>query len=211
MRTGFSGVDMRDNGLMSRIALIYETKPATRIPRGPKKSKELKTKLIHDLRMIAEEHPRQDIHFEESAGERYDNWYLVDLEKEEANASNPLEDAFISRKDLFVVKISAICAISRNSPFIEHQDLDRAFSIINPMQANLGEVYGLLGTDKNLHVKEAALTIIESRKKVAYTELSQMFFREVSRTEWTDILNHLVDTGLVIVDDGWVRWVADRG
>ncbi len=211
MRDGFSGLDMRENGLVSRMAIVFEEKPAQRKPFGAKKDKEIKQKLIHDLRLLAAETPRRPITYEPSAKEFYANWYIETLATAENTATNPLEEAFISRKDIFVHKVSAICAISRNSPVVEQRDIDRAFSIIDPMQAGLQEVYGLLGTDKNLHVKEAAMKVIRSKGKIARADLTAMFMREVNRTEWLDILNHLAEAGMIILDEhGWVRWVNDR-
>ena len=90
IKTGFGGLDMRENGLMSRMALVFETKPTRSDPFGEKPDKNLKLKLIHDLRLIAAERPRHPIYFSVEGKELYRKIYM-NIEEETTRFSGLLQ------------------------------------------------------------------------------------------------------------------------
>lgn len=214
IRNGFGGLDMRENGLMSRTAIIYAEEPRNPDAFGVGMDKTVMRHLIHDLKVIAMDSPRRKLYFDEEAKEAYRKYYIK-IHTEEA--SNPVEEAFLARKELHVLKIACLLTVAKKPSDDEDDntgleirtvELDMAIEIVEKVQHDLVHIHQLLGTDPLLHIKLTMRDAIRKRRRISTQELSTMVFAETGTAELRAILTHLVDTGTVMVEDGWAIWIG---
>lgn len=205
IRTGFSGIDLRENGLMSRTIMIFEEQPRFNRAFGSKPDKGLAAKLTHDLKIIASEKPRVPIHFEREARDFYEQLYAAIGQE---NPQNPLEDAFLARKDIHILKVSALSALSRGCPRVETEDLVRALEFIQPVQDGLENIHQLLGSDKNLHVKVGIQDFIRKEGKVLQKTLMREYMNDISFSEMKEIIDQMSAAGLIYNDGKHLQWMG---
>ena len=212
VKNGFGGIDMRENGLMSRTMLIYEENPRFHKPFGSKPDKKKAKMLIHDLKVMAADRVRIPMYFAPEAREMYAALY-DSIDKEIPKF--PLEEAFLARKELHINKVSILLTLSRKPTDnngcnigleVRGEDYQRAIEIVENVQGGLASINAMLGTDKNLHVKLAIIDTLRRRKKVPSKELAFIYMSEVNNYEFHDIMNQLESAGLVGQDPNYYRW-----
>jgi hypothetical protein len=179
------------SGFVPRLHIIFQDTPREKIP-WPTKDPEMKRILINDLRHIRKE-LHGEYHLSPEAKVWWDEWYTTKFKF----AADPELNGFYGRKHDYVLKLGMVLAAGRRDELVvEKEELETALGFLNNMEANMLEVYKILGTTQSLNYAQQILDQIKKApgQSLKRVQLYQKNWRRIDTDGMSEILRYLEES-----------------
>ena len=187
-------------GLASRAVMVY-AEHKRKLVAYPKRHfeadmKMLKDGLIEDLDIISQLAGPYEA--TEEAYKWGDEWYEThwfgghkDLEAEKFQA-------YLARKQTHIHKVAMVLAAAESNKLIlEKRHLETAYKEVTSLEASMPQVYGKMNRETEMVMAADVLMFIRSKGRMTKTALYREFFQTMSYHTFSNILESLMNTGLV--------------
>jgi hypothetical protein len=182
------------SGFVPRLHIIFQEFPREKVP-WPRKDPEMKRILINDLR-----HIRKELHGEykltSEAKAWWDHWYTKEFKFTQDRELN----GFYGRKHDYVLKLGMVLSAGqRDELVVEKADLITALGFLDNMEANMAEVYKLLGTTPTLKYAHLILEQISTapKQELKKSEIYRKNERRLDVEGLTEVLRYLEESGRI--------------
>jgi len=189
-----------EGGLTSRILFVYADKKRQNIaiPVLTPEQKDIENKLVHDLFLINQ--IINEYTMSEEAKTNYIEYYKTYLDKK--ICTDLRFEGWYSRKALFINKLAMIFSISEsNNSLIEWRYYEQAISYLETLELKMSLAFKGLGkTDITADI-DFVLEYIKTEKIVTYSTLTAQIWRNIDSLKLDYILNLLVTTKAISIDN----------
>ena len=184
-------------GFTSRIIFVYVDGPRAKIPvpEWGEKEQALCITLTADLQQIAK--IDGEFQFDPEALEYYSDWYT--------NRSNiylctdPVFDYWYARKQIFVMKVSMLLAVSRGeTKYVRIQDVKRAMGYIEAVEKQMHNCFATVGNSGVTDKSKLILDIVKSRGPLSEMDLRKITYKDLGDDKiFESVVSYLVKAGMI--------------
>lgn len=193
------GQDSAGGGFLSRFLPIYseEIKEAHAWPKMTNDQKIKRQQLVIDLLQIAK--VRGEFKITKEALDYYEDWYVNTWRfKEELDFDGPLL-GYGKRKQDYIVKISMLLSIARNSKLIiEIEDIKKAMSMLKYVESRMKRAFAYVGATNEAKIANRILEKLIGRKPLTHEQIIRFARTQVRNIrELENILQMLESAELI--------------
>ena len=141
--------------------------------------------LVHDLEAISL--LRGAFHLSKPALEWGTDWYERHYKNRPRNLDNERFSGYLARKQTHVHKLAMVLSAAyKNDLIILKEDLEAAAEIITSLEADMPQVFELIGVEGHAKMSTEVLAIMKIHKEMKQADLFRECFKTMS---WMDFQN----------------------
>lgn len=178
-------------GFTSRCVFVYgrEKRRLVAYPSAvlPPEFEELKRKLIHDLEAISL--LRGPFVLSEPAIKWGTEWYESHYKTRNKQLDNDRFSGYLARKQTHIHKLAMVLSAAyKNDLIILKEDLEMAAEIVTSLEADMPQVFELIGVEGQAKHSGAVISAMKSHGKLTQQELFKLCFKTMSYQEFQNAL-----------------------
>jgi hypothetical protein len=198
-------------GFTSRCVFVFakEKRRLVAYPSAvlPPEFQSLRSQLVHDLEAISL--LRGSFHLSKQAIAWGTEWYESHNKNKPKHLDNERFGGNLARKQTHIHKLAMVLSAAyKDDLIITSEDLSSASAIVSALEADMPQVYELIGVEGQAKFSTEVLSIVRSHGKISQTELFQQCFRTMS---WQDFQNAIMagvqSKQLLAVNEGGIMYI----
>ena len=202
-------------GFTSRCIFIY-AKDKRRLVAYPSRElppefTDLQRQLVHDLEAISI--LRGGFDMSPAALSWGTRWYEDHYRNRPKHLDNERFAGYIARKQTHIHKLAMVLSVAyKDALVIEEKDLLAASELVTALEADMPEVFSLIGIQGGAKNSNTVLLLVKSYGRMTQTDLFKMCFKNMSYKEFTEaIVAGQQSNQIVVKQEGNQLWVESSG